>query len=131
MTNIQRAIDKQAKLEAEATAGPWEYATAENMSVHWWVKNTVAPMSLEPTKPWICERQNWHMDDGKHGDGKLIAHLRNQAKLARAVIEAANRLTDHPSLGYGMTQDEVDITDALIAWADHVLAEGNGESENP
>ncbi len=78
MSNIQRAIDKQAKLEAEATAGPWDFNTEVE------VENDVL----------------------------LVIHLRNQAKLARAVIEAVYKGEPWERVAWLME-----------TWADHV----NGE----
>lgn len=84
MTNIQRAIDKQAKMES-AVRDPVRY-----------------PLSND----------------------KYIAHLRNQAKLARAVIEAVkayesevtNPVKDHVMCRHRQRE----MFAAMAAWADHV-----------
>jgi len=54
-------------------------------------------------------------------DAELIAHLRNQAALARAVIEAAVRLLDTEEWEGTASRDAMDLT--LTAWADYVNRE--------
>ncbi len=107
-SHIQRAIDKQAKLDAEATEGPWKRV------------NRTVQTSVDR----ICECDGGYITSNGNNqclDARLIAHLRNQAKLARAVIEAAKDEEEGHSLS--LTRWETDLGKALKAWADHVLAE--------
>ena len=114
MSDVQRAIDKQAKLEAEATPGPWQNIDGYR------VVSTAADRRVGITdEGGVFNPQS----EVHESDGALIAHLRNQAKLARAVIEAASQLLVYASeVGDQVIEDA--LSDVVAAFADHV----NGET---
>lgn len=120
MDQVQRALEKQQKMEAEATDGPW---------------------------PYLRDDWEWRLNAA---DSILIVHLRNQAKLAKDVIKVAMIAADDVCgmlQGFGVEGDQKTcrciphmIKRALIAWADHVneepttvqamglpMADGSGE----
>jgi hypothetical protein len=96
MSDIQRALDRQAQLEREATVGPWHISS--EVDIETGLDND------DRYYEWLGEITAKHEDETEYlslliqscglyrfakPNADLIAHLRNQAALARAVIEAA------------------------------------------
>ena len=75
MSDIQRAIDKQAKLEAEATPGTWHQMAGSKWNV----------LDDKGIRLAIVGTDGNFAKDGL-SDAALIAHLRNQAALALSLI---------------------------------------------
>jgi hypothetical protein len=139
--DIQRAIDKQAKLEAEATEGPWKRrpinvrypAGRDRQDNHNWnAIDGVETCTAEPHRGTSPYPDPFYI---ALPDAELIAHLRNQAPSARAVIEASMGALailkevaksywwdDIAGPGYGIELAD-ELEGRLTAWADHV----NGE----
>lgn len=105
-TDIQRALDKQAKLDAEATDGPWVREPGTVCFVR--------------TQGRYVITSSGRTDKECASNSDLIAHLRNQAALARAVIEVVSSPFFDPATDH---KDHKRLRDALKAWADHVNAE--------
>jgi hypothetical protein len=110
MSDVQRAIDKQARLCAEATEGPWYYQFSRNEG--WKVTTNVPGIGVVATFPYSEQADE---------NTVLIAHLRNQAALSRAAIEALYELLLLEHDGPGKTSRRAFA--AVGAWADHVLGE--------
>lgn len=119
MSDIRRALDKQAKLEAAAKKGPWSWRGGylkdpyTNEEDDYYGSSAVISVNYAAQCPHLTV---------KKVDADLITHLRNQAKLARDAIEAAAQLVDWCK-GFAFGPDFSPTEAALRAWADHV----NGE----
>lgn len=118
MSDIQKALDRQAKLEAEATPAPWGVKTCTcECCAYFTPKDIMYAINGLAMMPPSDALLIAHL---------LIAHLRNAAPYMRAVIEAAaeigeaSRISETPEM---RQQRLYKLMDANKAWADYVNEE--------